>query len=213
MGALTPSPSRSGGRVDPRSGMRGAMASGDDEERLIVRARAGDQAAFGVLVERHSSRLKRLLYRITRDCDTAQDALQESLTRAWLNIGRFEGRSRFSTWLTRIGINEAYNALRPARVETLALDDQVGERIAGWGNQPDAVFESREFLAAIDTALGQLPLDYRTAVTLRDVEGLSTSEAAEILGIGESALKSRVHRGRMALRAQLDDYFKSGYVK
>jgi RNA polymerase sigma-70 factor (ECF subfamily) len=189
------------------------MASADDEERLIARARAGDQAAFGVLAERYSSRLKRLLYRITRDCETAQDVLQEALTRAWMNIGRFEGRSRFSTWLTRIGINEAYNAVRPGRAETLELDDQVGERVAGWGNQPDSVFESREFLAAIDKALSQLPLDYRTAVTLRDVEGLSTAEAAEILGIGERALKSRVHRGRMALRAQLDDYFKSGYVK
>ena len=189
------------------------MVSKDDEESLIARARTGDQTAFGVLAERCSSRLMRVLYRITRDCHVAQDALQEALTRAWLNIGRFEGRSRFCTWLTRIGINEAYNRLRPARAETLELDDQVGERIAGWGNRPDSVFESREFLAAIDKALGELPFDYRTAVTLRDVEGLSTAEAAEILGIGERALKSRVHRGRMALRGQLDGYFKGGYVK
>jgi RNA polymerase sigma-70 factor (ECF subfamily) len=191
----------------------GSMMSSTDEQRLIARARGGDHDAFATLAERHTPRLRRLLYRITRDCDTAQDALQEALTRAWLNIGRFEGRSRFSTWLTRIGINEAYTALRPAQAQTLELDDQVGERVAGWGNQPDSVFESREFLAAIDTALGQLPLDYRAAVTLRDVEGLSTAEAAEVLEIGERALKSRVHRGRMALRAQLDDYFKSGYVK
>jgi RNA polymerase sigma factor (sigma-70 family) len=191
----------------------GVPVSDDDEDTLITRARAGDQAAFGVLAERHSARLRRVLYRITRDCDAAQDALQEALTRAWLNIGRFERRARFSTWLTRIGINEAYDVLGPAHVQTLELDDQVGERIPGWGNQPDAVFESREFLAAIDKALGELPVDYRTAVTLRDVEGLSAAEAAEILGIGERALKSRLHRGRMALRAQLDDYFKSGYVK
>jgi RNA polymerase sigma-70 factor (ECF subfamily) len=189
------------------------MLSDNDEERLIAGARAGDQAAFGALAERCSPRLKRVLYRITRDPDAAQDALQEALTRAWLHIGRFEGRSRFCTWLTRIGINEAYNLLRPARADTLELDDQVGQRIAGWGNQPDSVFQSREFLAAIDKALGELPLDYRTAVTLRDVEGLSTAEAADILGIGERALKSRVHRGRMALRIQLDSYFKSGYVK
>ena len=187
--------------------------SADDEDRLIARARGGDQAAFGVLAERHSAQLRRVLYRITRDRELSEDALQEALTRAWLNIDRFEGRSRFSTWLTRIGINEAYDALRPARPQTLELDDQVGERVPGWGNQPDAIFESREFLTAIDHALGQLPLDYRTAVTLRDVEGLSAAEAAEILGIGERALKSRLHRGRMALRAQLDGYFQSGYVK
>jgi RNA polymerase sigma factor (sigma-70 family) len=99
------------------------------------------------------------------------------------------------------------------RAQTLELDDQVGERVPAWGNQPDAVFESREFIAAIDRALGELPLDYRAAVTLRDVEGLSTAEAAEVLGIGERARKSRLHRGRMALRAQLDGYFQSGYVK
>jgi RNA polymerase sigma-70 factor (ECF subfamily) len=74
------------------------------------------------------------------------------------------------------------------------------------------VFESREFLAAVERALGELPLDYRTAVTLRDVEGLSAAEAAEVLEIGERALKSRLHRGRMALRGKLDDYFKEGYL-
>ncbi len=182
------------------------------EERLVARARGGDQAAFGILADRYSTRLRRLLYRITRDCDAAQDAVQEALTRAWLSIDRFEGRARFYTWLTRIGINEAYNGMRRQPAETLELDDQVGERIPAWGGRPDELSESHEFLAAIDQALVRLPLDYRTAVTLRDVEGLTTEEAAEILGIGERALKSRLHRGRMALRAQLDGYFEAGYV-
>ena len=184
-----------------------------DEDRLIARARAGDQTAFGILADRYSARLRRVLYRITRDCDAAQDAVQEALTRAWLNIDRFEGRARFYTWLTRIGINEAYNGMRRQPRETLELDDQVGERIPDWGRRPDDVFESREFLRATDEALGRLPLDYRTAVTLRDVEGLSAGEAAEVLGISERALKSRLHRGRMALRAQLDSYFEAGYVR
>jgi RNA polymerase sigma-70 factor (ECF subfamily) len=114
--------------------------------------------------------------------------------------------------LTGIGINEAYRALRRAPEQPLELSDQVGERIPSWGARPDEVFESREFLQAIDRALGELPLDYRTAVTLRDVEGLSTAEAAQVLGIGERALKSRVHRARMALRARLDGYFREGYA-
>jgi len=184
-----------------------------DEQRLVQRARDGDQQAFNELAERYSTRLRRTLFRITRDCDAAYDAVQEALVRAWRNIGRFEGRSQFYTWLTRIGINEAYRGMRSAASEeTLELTDQVGERIPAWGAQPDEVFESREFLDAIDRALGELPLDYRTAVTLRDVEGLSTTEAAEILEIGERALKSRLHRGRMALRTQLDHYFTEGYV-
>jgi RNA polymerase sigma-70 factor (ECF subfamily) len=180
------------------------------EERLVSRAQEGDEAAFGELAERYSGRLRRTLYRITRDCDTAYDAVQEALIRAWKNIGRFEGRSRFSTWLTRIGINEAYRGLRRRPEEPLEMIDLVGERVPDWGNQPDQVFASREFLRAVDEALAELPLNYRSAVTLRDVEGMSTAEAAETLGIGERALKSRLHRGRMALRAKLDDYFEEG---
>ena len=102
--------------------------------------------------------------------------------------------------------------LRRAAEEPLELSDLVGERIRAWGARPDEIFESREFLAAVDRALAQLPVDYRVAVTLRDVEGLSTAEAAQVVGIGERALKSRVHRGRMALRAKLDVYFASGYA-
>ena len=183
-----------------------------DDERLVALAQGGDRSAFDQLAERHETRLRRVLFRITRDCDAAYDAVQEALMRAWGNIARFEGRSQFSTWLTRIGINEAYRGLRRAPEQPLELADEVGERIASWGARPDEVFESREFLAAVDRALARLPLDYRTAVTLRDVEGLSTAEAAEVLGIGERALKSRVHRGRMALRAKLDDYFREGYA-
>ena len=182
-----------------------------DDEHLVLLAQGGDRTAFDQLAERHSTRLRRVLFRITRNCDAAYDAVQEALMRAWQNIGRFESRSQFSTWLTRIGINEAYRGLRGSAEPPLELTDQVGERIPAWGARPDEVFESREFLQAVDRVLGELPLDYRTAVTLRDVEGLSTAEAAEILGIGERALKSRVHRGRMALRAELDDYFKEGY--
>ncbi|WP_249011919.1 RNA polymerase sigma factor [Conexibacter sp. DBS9H8] len=183
-----------------------------DELVLIAQAREGDESAFRALVDRCLPRLQAVLWRITRDPEKAEDALQEAMTRAWLNLGRFEGRSQFCTWLTRIGINEAYDAVRPARLQALELDDRIGQRIPGWGDRPEQVFESREFLAAVDAALATLPVDYRVAVTLRDVEGLSTAEAAEILGIGERALKSRVHRGRLALRAALDDWFAAGYV-
>jgi len=188
------------------------MRAADDDEHLVALAQSGDRAAFDELAQRHCTRLRRVLFRITRDCDTAYDAVQEALLRAWKNIGRFESRSQFSTWLTRIGINEAYRGLRRPVEETLELTDQVGERIVSWGARPDEIAESREFLAAVERALAELPLDYRTAVVLRDVEGLSTTQAAQLLGIGERALKSRVHRGRLALRAKLDDYFKSGYV-
>lgn len=182
------------------------------EDRLIARAQRGDNQAFEELAGRYSSRLRRTLYRITRDCEAAYDAMQEALVRAWQNIKQFKGRSRFYTWLTRIGINEAYRELRRPSAEVLELDDSAGERVPDWGNRPDEVFESREFLAAVGEALAELPADYRIAVELRDVQGLSTAEAAQTLGIGERALKSRLHRGRMALRANLDRYFAEGYL-
>lgn len=184
------------------AGVRGA------ERTLVASAQAGDRVAFDQLVQRDRARLLRVLVRITRSPETAEDALQDALVRAWRNIPRFNGQSTFFTWLTRIGINEAYRLMGRAQAkETLPLDDAVGERIPNWGGRPDEVFESREFLSAIDSALGRLPLDYRQAVVLRDVEGLSTREAADMLGIEERALKSRLHRGRMALRRELDSFF------
>lgn len=177
------------------------------DDALVARAKAGDGTAFELLAERHSTPLRRLLYRITRDCEAAKDAVQEALASAWRSLGRFEGRSRFSTWFTRIGMNAAYNGMRRERELPFDPHEGLGREIPDWGNQPDEVFESREFLGAVDTALSTLPPDYRTAVVLRDVEGYSTEEAAELLGIGQRALKSRLHRGRMALRGQLDAHF------
>lgn len=179
------------------------------ERTLVACAQAGDRAAFDQLVQRDSTRLLRLLVRITRSPETAEDAMQDALVRAWRNLPRFNGQSSFFTWLTRIAINEAYRLMGRSQAKaTLPLDDAVGERIPNWGGRPEEIFESREFLSAIDTALGRLPLDYRQAVVLRDVEGLSTREAAEALGIEERALKSRLHRGRMALRRELDSFFE-----
>jgi RNA polymerase sigma-70 factor (ECF subfamily) len=193
--------------VTAREAATRAGAAGD-EAALVAMAQAGDEAAFEQLVRRYSPRVRGVLVRITRDPEVAHDALQEALVRAWQNIARFQARSSFFTWLTRIAINEAYRTLRRNEAAAaLPLDDAVGERIPGWGKQPDEVFESREFLAAIDTALAGLPIEYRDAVVLRDVEGLSAAESAEVLGIGERALKSRLHRGRMALRRELDAFF------
>lgn len=177
------------------------------DDALVARAKAGGDDAFEMLAERHSTPLRRLLYRMTRDCEAAKDAVQEALASAWRSLGRFEGRSRFSTWFTRIGINAAYSGMRRENELLFDPQDDLHRDSPDWGNQPDEVFESREYLAAVDTALQQLPDDYRTAVVLRDVQGYSTEEAAELLGIGQRALKSRLHRGRTALRARLDDHF------
>lgn len=182
-----------------------------DDATLVARAKAGDRHAFGTLADRHATQLRRVVFRITHNCDAAYDVVQDALLLAWLNIGRFQGRSQFSTWLIRIGINEAYRGLRRGRFElAVAPDDLVYERITSEGHGPARIAESHDFLAAIDRALAELPIDYRTAVVLRDVEGLTTEEAAHALGIGERALKSRLHRGRMALRDELEQYLAGG---
>jgi len=191
------------------SGSTDGSSSGD-EQALVAAARAGDARAFERLVERHAARLLRVLVRITRDRETAEDAAQDALLRAWRNVSRFQGHSSFFTWLTRIAINETHRTMdRPDARPRLALDDAIGERIPAWGSQPEEVFETRELLDAVEQALGRLPLEYRQAVILRDVEGLSTRESAEALGVQEAALKSRLHRGRMALRRELDKFFRA----
>lgn len=180
------------------------------EPELVAAAQKGDETAFATLADRYSTRVLRILARITADDDTAQDALQDALLRAWKNIDRFQGRSGFFTWLTRIAINEAYRTRQRTEARhTIPLDDAIGERIPTWGNRPDEIFETREFLSALDAALLRLPEEYRAAVVLRDIEGLDTSDAAGVLEIGEAALKSRLHRGRMALRREMDNYFKA----
>jgi RNA polymerase sigma-70 factor (ECF subfamily) len=183
-----------------------------DDAGLVARAQAGDERAFNELAERHSSMLRRVLFGITKNCDAAWDAVQEALLAAWRNLGSFEGRSMFSTWLTRIGINEAYRGLRKGRAELLELDESIGEKVPDRAARPEEASESLEFLSAVATRLDELPDDYRTALVLRDVEGFSTREAARSLGIGERAFKSRLHRGRVALRAELDSYFEQGYA-
>lgn len=183
------------------------MSASDQE--LVAAAQQGDEAAFATLVNRYGTRIRHILARITADEDAAQDAMQDALLRAWKNIRSFQGRSGFFTWLTRIAINEAYRTRRRADGRAaLPLDDAIGERIPTWGHQPDEIFEAREFLNALDAALDSLPEEYRVAVVLRDLEGFDTGEAAGLLGIGEAALKSRLHRGRMALRREMDSYFK-----
>jgi len=184
-----------------------------EDRHLVALAQAGEREAFDELAGRYSVRLRRVLWRITGDLEATDDAVQETLVRAWRNIARFQGRSGFFTWLTRIGINESYRAMRGSNQEPLGLLDDVGRRIPDWRARPEDTVESREFLAAVERALGGLPTDYRAAVLLRDIEGMSTIEAAEALAINERALKSRLHRGRMALRAELDSYFREGYVR
>ena len=186
----------------------------DREAQLLARARDGDEAAFEQLVEMHADRVYRALRRFGLTPDEAGEVAQEVFLRAWRGLGRFEERSRLSTWLYRIAFNEAQRQLgrrRPAPATPDASGTDPLDSVADDpGHEPDMQALDHELGSAVDAALAQLAPDLRAAVILRDLEGLSTEEAARAAGVRPAALKSRLHRGRLALRALLAPYLERG---
>ena len=182
------------------------------EHELIARARAGNQDAFGELVVLHGDRVYGALRRFGLDADEADEVAQEVFVRAWRGLARFQERSQFSTWLYRIAFNEAQRRLSrrsPARAEP---EPDREDPIVSVQESPDLGPEAQtldtEFERTLERALDELPAEWRAAVVLRDVEGLSTHDAAEVVGVREAAFKSRLHRGRMQLRALLEPYLQ-----
>lgn len=186
-----------------------ARASAPAEGDLVARAREGDAAAFEELVRTHADRLYAVVLRFTADPDEAEEVMQDAFLRAWRSIGRFQGRSAFFTWLYRIGINEAKRRAgrRPAAGRQVSLEESGIEEAPDWSDSPELRAEEGDVRRALEEAIGELPLDYRAPLVLRDVEGLSTREAAEVMELGEAAFKSRLHRARMAVRRAMDAYF------
>jgi RNA polymerase sigma-70 factor, ECF subfamily len=183
-------------------------ASAEAEDVLVERARGGDREAFEELVRRHADRLYAVVLRFVADGGEAQEVTQEAFLRAWRSIGRFEGRSRFFTWLYRIGINEAKRrAGRRPPVTLVSLDDEPIPEAPDWSQAPDARLRHADLRRLIEEAIRALPIEYRAPLILRDVEGLTTQEAAEVMDLTEAAFKSRLHRARLAVRRALDEYF------
>lgn len=179
-----------------------------EEPVLVERARAGDREAFEELVRRHADQLYAVVLRFSADADTAQEATQEAFLRAWRSIGRFEGRSQFFTWLYRIAINEAKRqAERRPAAEVVSLDDEPVPEAPDWSEAPETRFRQADLRRALEDAVRSLPMEHRAAIVLRDIEGLSTREAAEVMEVGEPAFKSRLHRARLAVRRMLDEHF------
>jgi RNA polymerase sigma-70 factor, ECF subfamily len=185
------------------------------EHELIHRARAGDQDAFAELVMNHADRVYGALRRFGLDPAEADEVAQEVFLRAWRGLSRFEERSQFSTWLYRIAFNEAQRRLSRRRPKPVAerdpdREDPVVSLAESPNLGPEAQTLDREFERTLERALDQLPEEWRIAVVLRDIEGLSTHDAAAVVGVREAAFKSRLHRGRMRLRALLEPYLALG---
>jgi RNA polymerase sigma-70 factor (ECF subfamily) len=179
-----------------------------EEQALVSRAQAGDREAYETLVRHNADRLFAVVLRFSSSEADAEEATQEAFLRAWRNIGRFRGDARFFTWLYRIGVNEAKRILerRPSTDTVVSVEDRPIDDVADVSPDAHARVEAAELRRVLERAIRRLPEKYRAAVVLRDVERLSTAEAAELLGLREAAFKSRLHRGRMALRADVALY-------
>jgi RNA polymerase sigma-70 factor, ECF subfamily len=177
------------------------------EHELVGLAQAGDVSAFEALAGIHAARLYTVVLRFVGDSCEAEDVVQETLLRAWRGIGRFQGRANLFTWLYRIAVNESNRALerRMRHRITVPVDEEAVQVPAPPQERPANRAEQHELRAALELAIANLAAPYRTALILRDVEGLSTSEAAKIVGVGEAAFKSRLHQARLKVRAAVGD--------
>lgn len=195
-------------RLRARRSRSPLMATDEREERdLVARARGGEREAFEALVGRHADRLYAVVVRFCGDAHEAEEITQEAFLRAWRSLPRFEGRSQFFTWLYRIAINEAKRRGDRRRTHATAGSlDVAGVEIPDWRDAPQRRAERQDLQRALERAIAALPADRRLPLILRDVEGLSTAQAAEVMGLGEAAFKSRLHRARMAVRDAVSDF-------
>jgi len=192
----------------------------DNEAAVVAEAQVGNHEAFTRLVKQYDRHIYQLTLSITRNPEDAKDALQESLLKAHTNLARFEGRSRFYTWLVQIAINESLMKLRRRRREKEVFIDERpvtddGRLMARGevadcvdrGENPEERYSQTELREVLADAIQSLSLPYRLVSLLRDVEGFSTDETAQMLGISVSAAKSRLMRARLQLRETLNTYF------
>ncbi len=170
----------------------------DAEAALIAAARSGDRRAVDELLARYEQRIYRFGLRMCGDEESAREVLQETMLAAFRNLPGFRGQAALSTWLYQIARSFCIKERRGER-PTAELDASTADQAPG----PDAQVHARQIGQALATAIAELPADQREVLVLRDVEGLSAPEAAEVVGIEVGALKSRLHRARLALRERL----------
>ncbi|HEV7921675.1 MAG TPA: RNA polymerase sigma factor [Thermoanaerobaculia bacterium] len=166
------------------------------DTEVIDRILGGDTALFELLMRRYNQRVYRSVRGIVRDEAEAEDVMQQAYVNAFGALRQFAGRSAFSTWLTRIAINEAFARIRPRPVPTDTLMNDIESNAP----DPEQQAASAEIGRVMEAEITALPETYRCVLMLREIEGLSTAETAECLGVAEDVVKTRLHRARGMLR-------------
>ena len=190
------------------------MADADADTLLVERAQRGDARAFEMLVVRYRRRIERLIGRMTRDDALIQDLAQETFLRAWRALPQFRGESAFYTWLYRIAVNTARKALAEARRDPVLTESElapVGEEDETFRpdsepinvDTPEGLLATRQIVDAVNAAVDRLSEDLRQAVVLREIEGLSYEEIAEIMNCPVGTVRSRIFRAREAISQRL----------
>jgi len=190
------------------------MADADADALLVDRVKHGDVRAFEMLVVKYQRRIERLIGRMVRDVDLVQDIAQESFIRAYRALPQFRGDSAFYTWLYRIAVNTAKKALVDLKRDPLVSESTLhagedgeepsrAENVLTDGATPESLLASKEIAAAVNAAIEALSEDLRQAVTLREIEGLSYEEIAEVMNCPIGTVRSRIFRAREAIALRL----------
>lgn len=185
-----------------------SLASLPDAE-VVRRVLGGETPLFEILMRRYNQRVFRAVRSVLREVNESEDAMQQAWLNAFANLGQFEGTASFSTWLTRIALNEALG--RCGRGAQLTPIDDVSEEdpsMRAKAQDPEERSADRELLRLVEVAVDELPDAHRSVFVLRDVEGMSTADTAISLGVSEEVVKVRLHRARLALRDRL--YARAG---
>ena len=192
----------------------------DPDAALVEALRRGDPSAAEQLVETYGDRVYRLALRITTSKEDAEEAAQDALWTAARKIQMFKGDSAFGSWIYRITANAAYQKLRTRKTKSreIALEEVLPaldwdgrhfEPMDDWSPRVDEQTLQHELRGVLEEAIDQLPADYKTALVLHDIEGMSNPDIAEALGLSLPAVKSRVHRSRLFLRQRLAGYMQA----
>ena len=187
-----------------------------EELALVQAAKQGDVGAFEQLVKRYDRNIFRIAQHITQNREDAEDVVQDAFLKAYENLDQFQGNSKFYTWLVRIAVNESLMKLRRRKTsKTVSMDEDVEteegsmpREFADWSPNPEQQYGQSELSDILRKTIQGLPTSFRTVFVLRDVEGLSTEETAEMLNLSIPAVKSRLLRARLQLRERLNKYFK-----